>query len=206
MRRVGAALAATMLAGAPCVAAPIDQLREFLSATHSARGEFSQEVVGQPGAKTMPRSSGTFEFQRPGRFRWVYAKPYKQLIVSNGERMYLYDQDLNQVTVKRLQGALPASPASILFGSNDFERDFTVSNDGSGDGIDWILALPRAKDSPYERIRIGFRDGLPAAMQLSDSFGQTTRLAFEHVQRNPPLPADTFKFEPPKGADVLEDQ
>jgi outer membrane lipoprotein carrier protein len=135
-----------------------------------------------------------------------YTSPYQQTIVSDGTRLYVYDQDLNQVTVKKLKGAIPASPASILFGSNDFERDFQVKSDGEHDGIEWILATPRSKDSSFDRIRIGFRDGLPAAMDLTDSFGQTTQLRFAGVQRNAKIDPARFHFDPPKGADVLEDQ
>ncbi len=184
---------------------PVEQLRSFLAQTRSARGDFTQQQTGKQVGKALPPSRGHFEFQRPGRFRWVYEQPYAQTIVSDGDKLYVYDQDLNQVTIKHLQGALPASPASILFGSNAFERDFTVAADGAAEGIEWVRATPRARDSPYERIRIGFRDGLPAAMELADSFGQVTRLGFNHVQRNPALAAGSFRFEPPKGADVLQD-
>ncbi|MEF9996167.1 MAG: outer membrane lipoprotein chaperone LolA [Burkholderiaceae bacterium] len=202
------ALAASALAWAiPAQAAgSIDQLRAFLTQTQSARGDFTQKVSNRDGKSTQPVSSGRFEFQRPGKFRWTYVLPYEQVIVSDGAKLWLYDKDLNQVTVKKLAAALPASPASILFGSNDFEREFEVSDDGSKDGVAWIVAQPRGKDTSFQRIRIGFRDGLPAAMELQDSFGQTSRLAFAKVERNPRLETDAFRFSPPKGADVLEDR
>ena len=203
---------AVALARLAC-AEPIDQMRQFLAQTTSARGEFTQQTqrpaTGAPGgdtAKAPQVSRGSFEFLRPGKFRWTYRTPYEQLIVSDGEHLYMFDKDLNQVTKKKLAGALPASPASILFGSNDFERDFTIQNDGGADGIDWIRATPNGKDSLFSSIRIGFHEGLPVAMQLRDSFGQTTRLAFDHVQRNPALSIDRFRFTPPPGVDVLEDQ
>jgi outer membrane lipoprotein carrier protein len=183
----------------------LQQLREFLTQTASARGDFSQTSSKGPGSRAQT-GGGTFEFERPGRFRWVYTSPYQQTIVSDGTRLYVYDQDLNQVTVKKLKGAIPASPASILFGSNDFERDFQVKSDGEQDGIAWILATPKSKDSSFDRIRIGFRDGLPAAMDLTDSFGQTTQLRFSGVQHNAKIDPARFHFDPPKGADVLEDQ
>jgi outer membrane lipoprotein carrier protein len=200
-------VAGVLLAG-PAAAAPLDQLRSFLTQTTSARGEFVQTVSRETGSApaATPRtqqSSGRFVFQRPGRFRWNYDKPYEQLIVADGERLTLYDRDLNQVTIRRLQAALPSSPASILFGSNDFEREFEVSNAGTRDGLEWVKARPRASDTPFERIEIGLRDGLPGAMLLVDSFGNTTRLAFSKVERNPKLDADTFRFVAPKGADVL---
>lgn len=183
-------------------AAAIEQLRSFLTQTTSARGEFVQRVSRGSGA-AVQESGGRFVFQRPGRFRWTYERPYEQLIVADGQRLTIFDRDLNQATVRKLQTSLPSSPASILFGSNDFEREFEVSDAGARDGLEWISARPRAKDTPFERIEIGFRDGLPGAMLLVDSFGQTTRLAFAKLERNPKLEADTFRFTPPKGADVL---
>lgn len=183
------------------VAAPIDQLRSFLTQTTSARGEFEQRVSGS-GKEQI--ASGSFVFQRPGRFRWTYLKPYEQLIVADGQRLVLYDKDLNQVTIRKLAAALPSSPASILFGSNDFEKEFEVSDAGTRDGLEWIAAQPRARDTQFERIEIGFRDGLPAAMLLADSFGQQTRLTFSKIERNPKLGPDPFRFTPPKGADVIE--
>ena len=190
----------------PAWADPLQQLHEFLTQTTSARGGFSQTTSKGPGSRGAQTGGGTFEFERPGRFRWVYTSPYQQSIVSDGTRLYVYDQDLNQVTVKKLKGAIPASPASILFGSNDFERDFEVKSDGERDGIEWIVATPRSQDSSFARIRIGFHDGLPAAMELGDSFGQTTQLRFSGLQRNVKIAPARFHFDPPKGADVLEDQ
>jgi outer membrane lipoprotein carrier protein len=186
-------------------ASAVDQLRSFLSQAQTARGEFTQRVTSRAGA-TAQNSSGRFVFQRPGKFRWIYDKPYEQIIVADGERLFLFDKDLNQVTVKKLAGAIPASPASILFGSNQFEKDFEVSDAGSRDGLEWIVAMPRAKDSPFDRIEIGFRDGLPGAMQLTDGFGQVSLLRFAKVERNARVDADAFRFTPPKGADVLEDR
>jgi outer membrane lipoprotein carrier protein len=185
-------------------AAAVDQLRSFLNDTASARGEFVQRVSARTGASTPAVSSGRFEFQRPGRFRWSYEKPYEQLIVADGQKLVLFDKDLNQVTIRQLQASLPSSPASILFGSNDFEREFEVSDAGARDGLEWIVAKPRSKDTSFERIEIGFRDGLPAAMRLADNFGQQTQLTFSKVERNPKLAPDAFRFTPPKGADVIE--
>jgi len=200
-------LLAWVVAGAaPAHADSLQQLREFLTQTTGARGDFSQTASKGPGSRGSQPSAGHFEFARPGRFRWITTSPYQQTIVSDGTKLYVYDPDLNQVTVKHLQGAIPASPASILFGSNDFERDFEVQNDGSSDGVVWVLAVPRSQDSSFQRIRIGFRDGLPMAMELTDTFGQTTSLRFSGVQRNPKTDPAQFRFEPPKGADVLEDQ
>jgi len=183
----------------------LQQLRQFVAQTSSARGVFSQTTEGAAGHAPQT-SRGSFEFARPGRFRWVYTEPYQQTIVSDGSKLYVYDPELNQVTIKKLKGAIPASPASILFGSNDLERDFQVASDGERDGIDWIVAKPRSQDSSFERIRIGFRGALPVQMELLDSFGHVTQLRLSDVQRNPALDASQFRFEPPKGADVLEEQ
>ena len=187
---------------APADAASVDQLRSFLTQTTSARGEFVQRVSSRTGSPQRV-SSGSFVFQRPGKFRWSYDKPYEQLIVADGARLVLYDRDLNQVTVRKLGAALPSSPASILFGSNDFDREFEVSDAEPRDGLEWVLAKPRAKDSTFERIEIGFKDGLPRAMLLADNFGQVTQLTFGKVERNPKLDAAAFTFTPPQGADVL---
>ena len=195
--------AAALGLGAGVAQASVEQLRQFLSQTQAARGEFTQRVIARAGAAAQV-SSGSFAFQRPGRFRWVYAKPYEQVIVGDGERLYLYDKDLNQVTVRALSGAIPASPASILFGSGQFDKDFTLRDGGSRDGLDWVSATPRAGDTPFEKIDIGMGNGLPAAMLLTDSFGQTTLLRFTRFERNVVVDPQTFRFTPPPGADVLE--
>lgn len=207
MRRLlqSVAAAAALLLAAPAQASAVAALREFLAQTHSARGEFTQQVM-RGAAPAGPPSSGTFYFERPGRFRWVYAKPYEQLLVADGERLYLFDKDLNQVTVRKLAAALPASPASILFGGKDFERDFELADAGTRDGLQWLRATPRRKDGQFEQIEIGFRDGVPAAMVLADSFGQVSRLAFPRFERNPKLEAQLFRFTPPAGADVIEER
>jgi outer membrane lipoprotein carrier protein len=200
-----AAILLALAAAAPARAGAVAALREFLAQTKTARGEFTQQVTrGQ--AQAAPPSSGTFFFERPGKFRWIYARPYEQVLVADGERLYLYDKDLNQVTVKKVTAALPASPASILFGGSEFERDFVVTEAGTRDGVEWLKAVPRTKDSQFERIEIGFRDGAPAAMVLVDSFGQVSRLAFSRFERNAKLDAQLFRFVPPAGADVLEER
>jgi len=206
---LGAAIALLVLGAATSArAAGVDQLRQFLAQTKTASGEFTQNVTGpnaRPGTKAQ-NSSGTFTFERPGRFRWTYEKPYQQVLVADGEKLFIFDKDLNQVTVKKIGSALPASPASILFGTNDFDREFEIKDAGSKDGLEWVDARPRKKDTTFERIQLGFKDGLPAAMQLVDSFGQTTLLKFAKVERNPKVDAQAFKFTPPAGADVLEDK
>ncbi|MET0321739.1 MAG: outer membrane lipoprotein chaperone LolA [Duganella sp.] len=199
------AFAGVMLAGAVHASA-LDQFKSFVSSTKAAKGEFTQRQVkaaGSEKSKPTPPSSGTFLFARPGKFIWTYAKPYEQVLQADGEQLFVYDKDLNQVTTKKLGDALGSSPAAILFGSNDLEKSFTLSEAGTRDGLEWLKAVPKAKDSSFEQITIGLRNGLPEAMELKDSFGQTSVLAFSKIEKNPALTATSFKFVMPKGADVF---
>ena len=154
--------------------------------------------------KRIQSASGIMQFQRPGKFRWTYQKPYEQLIVGDGAKFWLYDADLNQVTVKKLDAALGSSPAALLSGSNEIERGFILAEDGSRDGLDWLQAIPRAQDSGFEKIRMAFdaQAGL-VIMELKDTFGHKTVLRFSEMQHNPIISAQQFQFTPPKGADVL---
>ena len=194
-------IAATLLFAGAAHAAALDQFKSFVSGTKSARGEFTQTQVLK--TKTGKTSSGTFVFARPGKFIWTYQKPYEQLLQADGETLYLYDKDLNQVTTRKLGGALGSSPAAILFGSNDLEKNFTLSEAGTRDGLEWLNATPKSKDTTFEQIGIGLKDGIPQAMELKDNFGQTVLLKFTSFQRNPALGAQTFRFDVPKGAEVV---
>jgi chaperone LolA len=194
------AVASTLLPAARADA--LAQLRQFASSTSAARGEFSQRVVrstGQAGAST----SGVFSFQRPGRFRWEVQKPHAQIIVADGTTLTLFDPDLNQATLRKLDAALGSTPAALLFGSGDLDSAFTLKPGQTKDGVEWLEATPRDKDSGYERIGIGLRAGAPVAMEIRDAFGQVTLITFTRIERNPELPPETFKFVPPKGADVI---
>ncbi len=193
-------LAALLIAGEAC-ASGLDQLRGFLKATQSGRASFTQTVATKAPRKPM-EASGTFEFSRPGKFRWVYEKPYYQLLVADGEKLWVHDRDLNQVTVKKLGAALGASPAAILAGDNALDKNFNLKDDGSREGLEWVIATPRA-ESTFEWVKIGFSGERLAAMELKDSFGQTTRIRFTNFERNVTLDAATFRFTPPKGADVV---
>jgi outer membrane lipoprotein carrier protein len=199
-------LAATTFAlGGTASASALDQFKSFVSGTKAARGEFTQTQVRSKAAagKAQPPSTGTFVFARPGKFIWTYQKPYEQVLQADGETLYIYDKDLNQVTTRKLGNALGSSPAAILFGSNDLEKNFTLAEAGSRDGLEWLTATPKAKDTTFEHIGIGLKDGVPHAMELKDAFGQTSVLKFTNFQRNPQLGAQQFKFEVPKGADVV---
>jgi len=195
-------LALLALSSGGALAAGIDALRSFIAATASAQGEFKQKVYDRKHKMTQ-ESSGTLAFQRPGKFRWSYAKPYAQLIVGDGAKVWVYDADLNQVTVRRLDRALGSTPAALLAGSNDFERAFSLSERGQKDGLEWVEAVPREKESNFETIRMGFGFSGLEVMELADSFGQTTVLQFTSLRRNPKLDAALFAFVPPKGADVI---
>jgi outer membrane lipoprotein carrier protein len=194
-------IATTFLIAGAAHATALDQFKSFVSGTKSARGEFTQTQVMK--TRTGKTSSGTFVFARPGKFIWTYQKPYEQLLQADGETLYLYDKDLNQVTTRKLGGALGSSPAAILFGSNDLEKNFTLAEAGTRDGLEWLNATPKSKDTTFEQIGIGLKDGIPQAMELKDNFGQTVLLKFTSFQRNPALGAQTFKFDVPKGAEVV---
>ncbi len=192
------------LAAAQVSASGVDALHKFIAATASAQGEFEQKVYDRKHKLTQ-EASGTLAFLRPGRFRWTYAKPYAQLIVGDGAKVWVYDEDLNQVTVRRLDRALGSTPAALLAGSNEIERAFKLSDREEKDGLEWVEAVPREKESNFETIRMGFGFSGLEIMELVDNFGQTTVLKFTALRRNPKLDAALFKFVPPKGADVIGD-
>ncbi|MGD9952447.1 MAG: outer membrane lipoprotein chaperone LolA [Burkholderiales bacterium] len=180
----------------------MERFREFLRGTQSARAEFEQKVTDRE-RRLVQESRGTFAFQRPGRFRWTTARPYEQVIVGDGERVWIYDPDLEQVTVRRMAQALGSTPAALLAGSAEVERAFTFAEAGRRDGLEWLEATPREKEAGFERIRLGLGAQGVEAMELHDHFGQTTVLRFSGLVRNPPLEPGMFRFVPPKGADVL---
>ncbi|GGE68839.1 outer membrane lipoprotein chaperone LolA [Massilia psychrophila] len=189
-------------------AGALEQFKTFVASTHAARGEFSQQQMKKSDTKAATGkaaqvSTGTFVFARPGKFIWTYLKPYEQLLQADGEQLYIFDKDLNQVTVKKLGSVLGSSPAAILFGSNDLDKNFTLSEAGSRGGLEWLNAKPKAKDSTFEQISIGLRNGTPEAMELHDAFGSTSVISFKKFEKNPPLSAQQFKFVMPKGADVF---
>ena len=183
-------------------AAAIERFKTFLSGTKSARGEFEQKVHDRSGRVTQ-ESKGNFVFQRPGLFRWVYAKPVDQVIVGDGQRVWIHDRDLNQVTVRKLTRALGSTPAALLAGSADVEKAFELSDAGAKDGLEWLEAKPKEREAGFERVRMGFDANGIRAMELFDHFGQTTQLRFLNLARNPKVEASEFRFQPPKGADVL---
>lgn len=190
-------LTSTAFAGAT------EKLKKFISSSQSGQANFTQVVQDKKGKK-IQSASGTMQFVRPGKFRWVYQKPYEQIIVGDGAKFWLYDVDLNQVTVKKLDAALGSSPAALLSGNNEIERAFTLKDSGNKDGLDWLDATAKAPDTGFDKIGMGFNEqGELVVMELRDAFGLKTELRFSNMQRNPQLSPSLFKFVPPKGADVL---
>jgi outer membrane lipoprotein carrier protein len=184
--------------------ASVDSLKAMLNETTTAKANFAQSVYDKNG-KVLQQSTGTMAFSRPGRFRWEYNKPYEQSIVGDGTRLWIYDKDLNQVTVRKLDRALGASPAALLAGSNEIEKNYALKSVGAEHGLDWLEAVPKAQDTAFERIRMGFSKTGLDTMELRDQFGQTTLIKFGDLQRNVKIPAETFMFTPPKGAAVLSE-
>lgn len=199
-----AALLPLSLAAAGACAAdagPLAELKAFLAKTPQASGTFSQRVVDKSGREAAKPSSGTFRFLRPGRFEWVYQKPYVQRIVSNGRKVWIYDPDLAQVTVKTLAEALPATPAAILFGRGDLEQDWLLTEYPPHT----VAAKPKKGDAGFESVEMTFSgEGELVSMKMTDSFGQVTSLAFGPIDRSA-VSASSFSFEIPKGTDVIED-
>jgi len=184
--------------------ASLERFSEFINQTLTARGEFEQKIFDR-NRKLLQESRGVLAFSRPGKFRWTYVKPYAQLIVGDGSKIWIYDEDLKQVTVKKLDQALGSTPAALLAGNNEAMRAFNLSDQGTKGGLEWLEALPRDKEGNFEKIRMGFGSSGLEVMELLDGFGQTTVLRFMSLQRNPKLNPGLFRFSPPKGADVIGD-
>jgi outer membrane lipoprotein carrier protein len=191
-----------LLAPALALGAGVERFQAYLRDTQTARADFEQRVYDRE-RKLVQQSRGSFAFLRPGRFRWTYAQPYPQVIVGDGARVWIYDEDLNQVTVRAMARALGSTPAALLAGAADVERAFELSDAGQRDGLEWLEAKPREREAGFERIRLGMGTAGVQAMELVDQFGQTTVLRFSNIARNPSLDPSAFRFTPPKGADVL---
>jgi outer membrane lipoprotein carrier protein len=196
---------AVALAATPALGGGLEQLQAFVDGAKTGRATFTQ-VIASRGGRPAQQASGTFVFARPGKFRWVYEKPFDQVIVGDGRKLWIHDRDLNQVIVRDQSAALGATPAALLAGDNTLERSFTLVAGGSDGTLEWVDAKPKSTDSGFTGVRIGFRGNLPRAMQLTDAFGQTTELKFTSFERNVPLGPAEFRFVPPKGADVVGDK
>jgi outer membrane lipoprotein carrier protein len=185
-------------------AATIERLRAFVHDTQTARATFTQTVTDSNG-RTKQEASGEFAIARPGKFRWSVEKPYKQLLVGDGERVWIYDADLNQVVKRRNDQALGTTPAALLAGKDDVERAFDWRDLPAADGLEWLGATPKSKESAFTEIRLGFDAKGLVALEVHDNFGQRTLIRLAKLERNPKLPAELFRFTPPAGADVVGD-
>lgn len=196
------AAAALSLSAWAAHADAVDSLRDFVRDVKTGQAKFTQTVTSADGARNKT-SSGSFEFQRPNRFRFAYAKPFEQLIVADGQKVWIFDADLNQASSRKMSQALGSTPAALLAGAA-LDGEFNLKAEPARDGLDWALATPKAKDSPFQSMRVGFKGKELAAVEIIDSFGQRSRLVFSEFGANVALPADRFRFVPPAGADVIE--
>lgn len=207
-KSLGCALLAVAVA-VPALASGLDSLENFMKTVKSGKADFTQVSTSpardgqQPKTKT---TNGSFEFSRPHKFRFVYKKPFEQTIVADGQSLWLYDVDLNQVTVTKQAQALGATPAALISSAADLralQADFNLASAPDKDGLEWVVATPKAKEGQLQRVRVGFRAGSLAVLEILDSFGQKSVLSFSSFQANAALDAAAFQFKPPAGADVI---
>lgn len=197
-------LAAVAAPAAPDAVPTPPALRQFLDTVQTFRSPFTQVVFDSRG-RAVESSAGEVVMQRPGRFRWDYATPYVRTIVADGERLWLYEADLEQVTVRRLSEGLGDTPAALLTGRDDVLKRFAVQRTWEADGLAWSALRPRTAEGDFAELRLGFRGNVLLALELDDRLGQRTRIEFQSPRLNAAVPADTFRFTPPAGADVIDD-
>ncbi len=203
-------LAALLLVSHVASAGAIDRLHQFLDTTKTLRAAFTQIVIAKNG-KRPQQSSGVMIFARPGKFRWQIEKPYSQLLVGDGDKVWMYDPELKQVTVKKVGNALGGTPAALLAGESGgkgsgkstLEKDFTLREAGEREGLEWVEAIPKTQESGFEKLLLGFAGSDLKAMELFDNFGQTTSLYFTNIERNPAIAPSLLRFTPPAGVDVI---
>lgn len=191
----------------------LERLELFVSSVKTGRAEFTQVVSAPPKEGQSPRvktSSGTFEFSRPNRFKFVYQKPFAQSIVADGQTLWLFDVDLNQVTSRKQSQVLGSTPAALIAAAPDLkalQADFNLADAPDKDGLQWVAATPKSKEGQLDTVRVGFRPSAKgaelAALEILDSFGQRSLLTFSKVEVNPTLAPEAFQFKPPAGTDVI---
>ncbi len=207
------AFAAAAVSAQVTTVSGLESLEAFVKNTKSGRAGFTQVVTSPPrdgqAAKTRT-SSGSFEFQRPNRFKFVYKKPFEQSIVSDGQTLWLHDVDLNQVTARKLTQVLAGTPAAVVAAAGDIkalQADFTLVPQPDREGLEWVQATPKTRDGQVQSITVGFRESSKgselARLEILDSFGQRSVMTFSNFEVNPALPAGSFQFKPPAGADVI---
>ena len=191
-------------------ASGLDSLENFVKSVKSGRAEFRQVVTAparEGQAARSKTSTGTFEFVRPNRFRFDYKKPFEQTIVADGQTLWLYDADLRQVTTRKQSQVLGTTPAALIAaapGLASLRKDFELEASGDKDGLQWVQAVPKAKDGQLHNVKVGFRGNELAALEILDSFGQRSVMTFSKMEINAPVPPETFNFKPPQGADVVK--
>jgi len=185
--------------------APSNALETFLAGLDTFSAGFEQTLLNELGEE-MEKSVGALYVERPGKFQWAYWEPFPQLIVSDGRSLWIYDEDLEQVTIRDVTASIDDSPAALLGGDVDVDTHYVVIEAGESEGVQWLELTPRDIESQYETVRLGFRDGELAAMELFDNLGQKTRIVFQDVRRNPPLEQKLFAFTPPEGVDVVDER
>jgi outer membrane lipoprotein carrier protein len=187
----------------------LESLETFVKTAKTGRADFTQVVTAPAKEGQAPRvktSTGTFEFSRPGRFKFVYKKPFEQSIVADGQTLWLFDVDLNQVTARKQSQVLGSTPAALIAAAPDLKAlqlDFTLADAPDKDGLQWVVATPKARDGQLQTIRVGFKAATLNALDILDTFGQRSLLTFAQFEMNPALNATAFQFKPPPGADVI---
>lgn len=184
---------------------PVAQLKSFLAASKSFSADFKQVVINELG-NPVQTSYGVFYLQRPGKFRWNYAKPFQQEIVSTSGKVTFYDVDLEQVTIKQLDESVGSTPALLLSGQVSLEDNFNMEDQGTEGDMQWIRLVPKKTETSFKYVTIGLEKGKLAGMELMDNFGQLTRIYFSNILINPPLKPTLFEFVAPKGVDVFSEE
>jgi outer membrane lipoprotein carrier protein len=203
-------LLALTLATQLAQATGMEALEAFIRNTQSGRAQFTQVVTGPSRdgqAGRSKTSSGSFEFSRPGKFRFIYKKPFEQTIVADGQTLWLFDVDLNQVTARKQSTVLASSPAALIASAPDLralQADFVLTAAPDRDGLEWVLASPKARDGMLQSVRVGFRGSELEVLEIVDNFGQRSVMRFTGMRVNTPLDATTFVFKPPAGADLIQ--
>jgi outer membrane lipoprotein carrier protein len=202
-------LALLMGFAAAAHAGGLEALENFVKTARTGKAEFTQVVTAparEGQAARSKTSSGSFEFSRPNRFRFEYRKPFQQSIVADGQTLWLHDADLNQVTARKQDQVLGSTPAALIAAAPDLaslRRDFNLEAAPDRDGLQWVQATPKLREGQLNQVRIGFRGDDLARLEILDSFGQQSVMTFNNLQLNVPVPAGSFAFQPPKGADVV---
>lgn len=194
----------SLLLPLPVWAAQPAQVQRYFQDLKSLRADFIQRVFDER-SQIVQSSSGQMLMQKPGKFRWNYRTPAEQVIVADGDRLWAYDVDLAQVTVRKLDKALSATPLALLSGAAPIEDTFTVGEARNRDGLAWYELTPKQPQPEFRLLRVAFKAELLVTLELEDGFGQRTRLDFQKLERNPALDPALLKFAPPPGVDVVGD-